>query len=99
MFNSTAAQQSYEMSLSPTEFLRSFARMMQGESYQQTGLSLSITRADRQIQIDLTEKPARKIALLTFPVTEVKLSFQGYDEAQIAEFMQRFGRSFQRGGG
>lgn len=99
MFNHTATEQSYDMSLTPAEFLRSFASMMQGDSYQQAGNLLSITHADRQIHIKLTEKPVRKIALLVFPVTEVKLTFQGYDETQIAAFMQRFGRYFQRGGG
>jgi len=54
---------------------------------------------DRRLEITLSAESERRIALLTLPVTHVRLEFIGYGDAEAAAALARFDRGFQRGGG
>jgi len=49
--------------------------------------------------IGLSLEGRRRIAALSLPTTQVHFTFSGYSQQDIEQFMARFDRAFQRGGG
>lgn len=54
---------------------------------------------DGRVRIFLSPQTSRKIGALSLPLTKVTLEFEGMAESDVHRFVERFSRSFQRGGG
>ena len=92
-------QYNYEMSLDHREFLRIFSQAFPQGGYLYKNNRLIIERGMQRMVVSLAPSTERKIALLSFPVTQVKFEFF-YTEPEIAsEWMRQIMRCFQRGGG
>lgn len=52
-----------------------------------------------QVRIDLGPQASRQLGSLQLPMTEVKLTFQGFSRIELELFWTRFDLSFRRGGG
>ncbi len=88
-----------DMSISHREFLRSFARVARGMDWAVQGSDIRVGQGARRIEIHLAAEGQRAIALLRLARTDVHFAFFGHSQAQIDDFMARFERGFQRGGG
>ena len=51
------------------------------------------------LRIRLSPQGERRIASLRLPVTVIEFSFPGWTQPRVDEFLARFDRCFQRGGG
>ena len=97
--DSSAITVEKEMSISHGDFFRILPSAFDGETYRVDGNRVTVGTADRRIEITLSEETQRRIALLTLPVTHVRLDFIGYSADEAAAALARFDRGFQRGGG
>lgn len=88
-----------EMGITHAEFRRVIARALAGRPYRLDGGRLRLAEDGRVLDIALGPEGERRIALMTMPVTPVRLTFRGYDEDAVAETLADFDRWFQRGGG
>ena len=89
-----------DMALSKREFERSVKIAMDGMDYTLHGDTLTSGTDDHGIKIQLEPLPARVLsALIKLERWRVTISISGYDESAEADFMTRFDRAFQRGGG
>ncbi len=88
------------MALSRAEFHRSL-RMFAPESKFDPGAgSVELKNGAGHVTITFEELPEETLGgLLSLPRARVGLKLAGQSEAQQAEFMVRFDRAFQRGGG
>ena len=88
-----------EMGISHSEFFRLFPLAAEGYDYAIEGNTVSLRQSHRSLIIRLSAESERRIALLTVPVTRVEFEFNGFSEGEMREFMERFDRAYQRGGG
>jgi hypothetical protein len=88
-----------EMSISHSDIFRILPKALDGENYRVDGNRVIACNGDRRLEITLSEETQRRIALLTLPVTHVRLDFIGYGADEAAAALARFDRGFQRGGG
>lgn len=88
-----------EMGLTHAEFFRVIGLALAGRPHEAGGGRVRVAEGHRSLTITLGPEGERRIALLTLPVTRVRLAFQGYSEAETAETLAWFDRWFQRGGG
>jgi len=95
----TAITVEKEMSISHKDFFRILPKALEGADYRIDGDRVIAGSGDRRLEITLSEETRRRIALLTLPVTHVRLDFVGYGEDEAAAALSRFDRGFQRGGG
>lgn len=59
----------------------------------------SITLDDRTARLTIGEERIRRIASLELPVVDVKIEFEHFSQAERNEFLDRFKKYLQRGGG
>jgi hypothetical protein len=90
---------SREMGITHSEFFRLFPLAAEGYDYAIEGDTVIVNRGHRNLTIRLSAEGERRIALLAVPVTHVEFEFNGFTEGEIGEFMGRFDRAYQRGGG
>lgn len=88
-----------EMGLTHGEFFRVIRRALAGRPHVIEGNRVHIAEDGRSLTITLADEQERRIALVTLPVTRVRLAFSGYGKAEAAEALAAFDRWFQRGGG
>jgi hypothetical protein len=88
-----------EMGITHAEFLRVIGRALAGRPHGIAGNHIRITEDGRSLDITLGPEGERRIALMTIPVTRVRLAFNGYSHEETAAALARFDRWFQRGGG
>lgn len=88
-----------EMGLTHKEFFRTLPKVLDGQRYQIADSMITVAEPPRRLTIHLGPEGERRIAMLRLPTTAVSLRFVDYTEAEIDEFMTRFGRYYQRGGG
>ncbi|MBT3237332.1 MAG: hypothetical protein HOK06_05325 [Rhodospirillaceae bacterium] len=86
-----------EMGITHDEFFRNIARVL--DDYQQSDSGVIVEDAGRTINISIGAEGERRIALMRIPITPVTLTFSGYAEAEISEFLTTFDSIFRRGGG
>ena len=53
----------------------------------------------RHWRITLGPERERRIALMRLPIADAEIRLEGFDEAGIAAFLDRFHRVFRKGGG
>ena len=60
-----------------------------------------MTRIDDEKRLEITLGPerTRQIGRLSVPVTDVRMEFSGYTEAEAEDALKLFDRMFQKGGG
>lgn len=95
----TAITVEKEMWISHDDFFRILPKALGAEGHRVEGNRVIAGNGDRRLEITLSEESQRRIALLTLPVTHVRLDFIGYGGDEAAAALARFDRSFQRGGG
>jgi hypothetical protein len=88
-----------EMSISHDDIFRILPKALDGADYRIDGNRVIAGTGNRRLEITLSEETQRRIALLSLPVTRVRLDFIGYREDEAAAALARFDRGFQRGGG
>ncbi|GBF27990.1 hypothetical protein MnTg02_03052 [bacterium MnTg02] len=88
------------MSLTSAEFRRSLARLTQDSTAEMSGDAAKISYGTGSVAI--AYEPLADVTmggLLSLPRARVSLSFEALDEAQQTEFLAKFDKAFQRGGG
>ncbi len=89
-----------DMALTPGEFFRGVALAMEGREYRVESHGVEAGAAERGISISIQPLPPRRLSgLLSLPRAQVTISFRGHGAEEEADFLQRFDRVFQRGGG
>jgi hypothetical protein len=85
---------------SHADFHRLFPHVVAPQVPYHQGLRSSVRWPDgATVEIELSRENTRKIAGLRLVYLDVVLSFTGFDAVRQAAFMQRFQRSFHKGGG
>lgn len=88
-----------EMAISHREFRRVLDMAFDGE-FRATGVGQDeFVSRDGRITLCLAAETGRRIGSITMTVTVLSLKFSDMTEAAVEEFLARFDRSFQRGGG
>ncbi|MDH3476644.1 MAG: hypothetical protein OEM59_23445 [Rhodospirillales bacterium] len=89
-----------DMAMTLEDFLRGLPSAMTGLDYRVNGHSVEAGTPERRLSIVIEPQPPRRLGgLLAVPRARVTITFEGYDPAAEAEFVERFDRAFQRGGG
>lgn len=90
-----------EMGCSRAEFLKQFGIFAQRYSmtYQVSQNQIIAQESQAEIKIEIIEQEQRQIGALMLPTLAVTFQFISHSKQQQEQFMRRFDRSFQRGGG
>jgi len=88
-----------ELGLTHGEFYRSLPPALGARDYTVTENRVHVDEGMRKVTIELGPQRYRSIASLRLPYTEVLFTFEGFAPSERADFMARFERYFQRGGG
>ncbi|MDH3231666.1 MAG: hypothetical protein OEN55_17900 [Alphaproteobacteria bacterium] len=88
-----------EMGYTHAEFLRLLPRAVGGADIRIDGRVIQVNAGDRGLRIDLSEESVRRLGNFRLPVTHVRLTFQGYSDAQRDALLARFWQTYQKGGG
>ena len=89
-----------EMGLSHADFLRIFPRLLVDAEYSTSGLEPEARWADgRRLRVSVSAQHERKIALMRIPYVNICFWFHGFSAVEQADFLARFDRAFQKGGG
>ena len=92
-------QHELEMSISHQEFYRLLPRALRNLDYQIANNEINLSYINGSIRIQAKIKQERKIASLVLPVLHVSISFVDISSKEIEQFLIRFKRAYQRGGG
>ena len=87
------------MGLTHSEFFRTLPAALARTPCTVQGHDVIISDPPRHLVISLSPEGRRRIAALSLPTTQVRFTFSGYSQQDIEQFMVRFDRAFQRGGG
>ena len=88
------------MSLTPAEFAKSFARLDPDADVLPERRHYQLAVGTGLVEIDVTPiAPARLGGVLAMPRCTVRFTFSNTTPEEQAAFMNRFDRTFQRGGG
>jgi hypothetical protein len=87
------------MALTRREFERQLQPLLDGWIVEVLCDVWYLRQNGRLIEISCRPLPTRRLGLLEMPSLAVDISFDGCDKQDEAQFLQRFHRYFQRGGG
>jgi len=87
------------MGITHAEFFRLIPIALGTDQYSVSANGIKMTNGDTAVDIALGPEGIRQIALLVVPRTSVRLTLEGFSGAATDEFMVKFDRAFQRGGG
>ena len=88
-----------EMSITHADLFRLLPAAIQNRPYALATRSITVQLEGGTVEIDFSEEEQRNIASLVLPVTHLNFRFCGVAPQAVSLFMERFDRSFQRGGG
>ena len=88
-----------EMGYTLEEFMRLLPKAMGGADMEIAGNIIEVRDGARSLRIELGEETVRQIASFRLPMLPVSLAFSGHSEAEIDAALDRFWRTFQKGGG
>jgi hypothetical protein len=88
-----------ELGLTHAEFHRSLPPAIAHRPFRLDGDRVIVEEGPRTVTISLGPQQQRRIASLRLPFVVVDFEFTGFTEAEFQDFMKRFERYFQRGGG
>ena len=86
------------MGLTHAEFFRSLPPAID-HPYTVEGRRVVVEHGSGHVELELGPQQDRRIASLRLPYVVVRFTFAGVPEAERTQFMARFERYFQRGGG
>jgi len=87
------------MAYTHAEFMRLLPRALAGNDYEVNGDVVRVENAAGSIQIHLGAEYERRIAALSMPVMDVTIELTGFDDEQARAFLDKFDRTYRRGGG
>jgi hypothetical protein len=87
-----------EMGCAPIDFHR-LLPALNGLEYDANETLFRHVEKSRSWSLRLVNPRERAIGALRVPLVDVELTFQGYPQAEVDSFMERFLMLFQRGGG
>ena len=92
---------SQDMALTVAEFFRHLPHALDGyETYRVDDATVAAESPGRHVTIRATPLEPRRLGpILVLPRTLVTLEFDGFTDDEVREFLGRFDRAFQRGGG
>ena len=90
---------SRDMGITHSEFFRTLPAALPALPYTVQGRYVIVHDDTRRLVISLSPEGRRRIAALSLPTTQVHFTFSGYSQQDIEQFIARFDRAFQRGGG
>ena len=90
---------SRDMGITHGEFFRTLPAALPMLPYTVQGHDVIIAEDTQRLVISLSPEGRRRIAALSLPTTQVHFTFTGYSPQDVEQFMSRFDRAFQRGGG
>ena len=85
-----------QMSITHKEFFRILPGALAGSDYRVEGDRVVVKSENRRLEITVSGESQRRMGLLTFPVTSVRLDFIGYGKDDTASALALFDRAFQR---
>lgn len=88
-----------ELGLTHTEFHRSLPPAIAHRPFRLEEGKVIVEDGVRTVTISLGPQQERRIASLRLPFVVVDFEFRSYTVSEFEDFMQRFERYFQRGGG
>ena len=88
-----------EMAVTHREFFRLLPRVLPDNPVHTGDNTAVIPLHGGEIHIMLAAESERRLGSLTLPVTLVTLHFSGFEADAIDDFLERFYRTFQKGGG
>lgn len=88
-----------ELGLTHAEFFRSLPAAIAHRAFTVDNDRVRIEQEGRSVIIELGPQCYRSIASLRLPYVEVRFRFVGFTTGERQDFMERFERYFQRGGG
>ena len=90
---------SRDMGITHSEFFRTLPAALASTPYTVQDHDVIISDDTQRLVISLSPEGRRRIAALSLPTTQVHFTFSGYSPQDVEQFMARFDRAFQRGGG
>lgn len=90
---------SRDMGITHSDFFRTLPAALARTPYTVQGRDVIVNDDTRRLVISLSPEGRRRIAALSLPTTQVHFTFSGYSPQDVEQFMSRFNRAFQRGGG
>ena len=90
---------SRDMGITHREFFRTLPAALAPTPYTVQDRDVVISDDTQRLVISLSPEGRRRIAALSLPTTQVHFTFSGYSPQDVEQFMARFDRAFQRGGG
>ena len=99
MPNPAVVRFSRDMGITHREFFRTLPAALASTPYTVQGRDVIISDDARCLVISLSPEGRRRIAALSLPTTQAHFTFSGYSPQDVDQFMARFDRAFQRGGG
>ena len=87
------------MAITHREFFRLLPAAVKHMTYKITGNTIDISESEKSVIIELENESSRKIASLSLPITKLSIRFSGYDNHDINDFLKKFERAYQKGGG
>lgn len=90
-----------DMGYNESEFYRILPAAIGAYQYQKNGTSITVSHPQNQHQLILNVSPLPDRVLGAFRIqrVDVQFSFSNMNLAERVQFMQRFDRRYQRGGG
>jgi hypothetical protein len=90
---------SLDMSIDREDFLRLLPAALSQSAIEQKDGCFFGGEGDQRWRLRLLPLAPRRLGSVVLPRHQVEFSFEGYSESEVTEFMARFHRAFQRGGG
>ncbi|MCS3902568.1 hypothetical protein J2T55_000572 [Methylohalomonas lacus] len=87
------------MAYTHAEFKRLLPHALQNRDYSDRGRQIEANDSGTRILIQLGDEYERRIASLSMPVCDVTLELQGFSDDQAQAFLDKFDRTYRRGGG
>ncbi len=67
--------------------------------FKKTGLRIDAAEDARVVTIEVSDERPRQLGAMTLPAVTVTVESTGFNDIEWADFLSRFDRAFQRGGG
>ena len=90
---------SKQLTISTDDFFRLAPLAMEGLNFKIGEAAVYARIGDRQLKITTEKMENRKIGSLNLPQLKIDFRFNGWGKSEREEFMFRFDRVYQRGGG
>jgi hypothetical protein len=90
---------SIEMSITRAEFLRALPAAVNRDPFVDEGDAFVHRQGERRWRIGFNPLPEFHMGPVRLERHRIDFGFEGYSEAEIAEFLARFELHFRRGGG